>query len=149
MGIQRKQGTPKPAKGFTRGKIPNDSYFFSWGHWLVDDCYETCIQIDVHKAYNKSIMLHYPHQQADRIDDGRAQWILHYLTRCTQKFSSVQSLSHVRLCDPMNRSTPGLPVHHKLPEITQIHIHRVSDAIQPPHPLSSPSPPGSNSKRQL
>ena len=41
-----------------------------------------------------------------------------------------------RPCDPMNRSTPGLPVHHQLPEFTQTHIHRVSDAIQPSHPLS-------------
>ena len=45
------------------------------------------------------------------------------------------------LCDPMNHSTPGLPVHHKLPEFTQTHAHRVGDAIQPSHPLSSPSPP--------
>ena len=44
------------------------------------------------------------------------------------------------LCDPMNRSTPGLPVHHQLLEFTQTHVHRVSDAIQPSHPLSSPSP---------
>ena len=44
----------------------------------------------------------------------------------------------------MNRSMPGLPVHHQLPEFTQIHIHRVSDAIQPSHPLSSPSPPAPN-----
>ena len=43
-------------------------------------------------------------------------------------------------CDPMNRSTPGLPVHHQLPEFTETHVHRVSDAIQPSHPLSSPSP---------
>ena len=48
------------------------------------------------------------------------------------------------LCDPMNRSTPGLPVHHQLPEFTQTHIHQVSDAIQPSHPLSSPSPPAPN-----
>ena len=48
------------------------------------------------------------------------------------------------LCGPMNRSTPGLPVHHKLPEFTQTHVHRVGDAIQPSHPLSSPSPPASN-----
>ena len=47
-------------------------------------------------------------------------------------------------CDPMNRSTPGLTVHHQLPEFTQTHIHRVSDAIQPSHPLSSPSPPAPN-----
>ena len=62
----------------------------------------------------------------------------------TIQFSSVQSLSHVRLCDPMNRSTPGLPVHHQLPEFTQTHAHRVSDAIQPSHPLSSPSSPAPN-----
>ena len=56
------------------------------------------------------------------------------------QFSSVaQSCS--TLCDPTNRSTPGLPVHHQLPEFTQTHGHRVSDAIQPSHPLSSPSPP--------
>ena len=44
------------------------------------------------------------------------------------------------LCDPMNRRTPGFPVHHQLPEFTQTHVHQVSDAIQPSHPLSSPSP---------
>jgi len=48
------------------------------------------------------------------------------------------------LCDPMNHSTPGLPVHHQLPEFTQTHVHRVSDAIQPSHPLSSPFPPAPN-----
>ena len=48
------------------------------------------------------------------------------------------------LCDPMNHSTPGLPVHHQLPEFTQTHVHQVSDAIQPSHPLSSPSPPAPN-----
>ena len=56
------------------------------------------------------------------------------------QFSSVAQ-SCPTLCDPMNRSTPGLPVHHRLPEFTQTHVHRVSDAIQPSHPLSSPSPP--------
>ena len=48
------------------------------------------------------------------------------------------------LCDPMNRSTPGLPVHHQLPEFTETHVHWVSDAIQPSHPLLSPSPPDPN-----
>ena len=57
------------------------------------------------------------------------------------QFSSVAQLCPT-LCDPMNRSTPGLPVHH--PEFTQTHVHRVSDAIQPSHPLSSPSPPAPN-----
>ena len=59
------------------------------------------------------------------------------------QFSSVAQ-SCPTLCDPMNRSTPGLPVRHQLPEFTQTHVHRVSDAIQPSHPLSSPSPPAPN-----
>ena len=58
-------------------------------------------------------------------------------------FSSVTQLC-LTLCDPMNRSKSGLPVHHQLPEFTQTHIHRVDDAIQPSHPLSSPSPPAPN-----
>ena len=62
----------------------------------------------------------------------------------TVQFSSVQSLSRVRLCDPMNHSTPSLPVHHHLPEFTLTHVHRVRDAIQPSHPRSSPSPPAPN-----
>ena len=52
--------------------------------------------------------------------------------------------SCLTLCDPMNCSTPGLPVHHQLPEFTQTHVHRVSDAIHSSHPLSSPSPPAPN-----
>ena len=59
------------------------------------------------------------------------------------QFSSVAQLCQT-LCDPMNHSTPGLPVHHQLSEFTQTHVHRVSDAIQPSHPLSSPSPPAPN-----
>ena len=59
------------------------------------------------------------------------------------QFSSVTQ-SCLTLCDPMNRSTPGLPVHHHLPEFTQTRVHRVGDAIQPSHPLSSPSPPAPN-----
>ena len=59
------------------------------------------------------------------------------------QFSSVAQ-SCLTLCDPMNCSTPGLPVHHHLPEFTQTHIHWVGDAIQPSHPLSSPSPPAPN-----
>ena len=89
-----------------------------------------------------------------------ANWKLHQHLHCTLlhslllsatwawwlkslKFSSVAQ-SCPTLCDPMNRSTPGLPVHHQLPEFTQTHVHRVIDAIQPSHPLSSPSPPAPN-----
>ena len=67
------------------------------------------------------------------------------LTYLKHTFSSVQfssvAQSYPTLCDPMNRSTPGLPVHHKLLEFTQTHVHH---AIQPSHPLSSPSPPAPN-----
>ena len=59
------------------------------------------------------------------------------------QFSSVVQLCPT-LCDPMDRSMPGLPVHHQLPEFTQTHVHWVGDAIQPSHPLSSPSPPAFN-----
>ena len=66
----------------------------------------------------------------------------------SKRFSSVQFNSVAQscptLCDPMNRSTPGLPIHHQLPEFTQTHVHRVGDAIQPSLPLSSPSPPAPN-----
>ena len=59
------------------------------------------------------------------------------------QFSSVAQ-SCPTLCDPMDCSTPGLPVHHQLPELAQTHVHRVSDTIQPSHPLSSPSSPTFN-----
>ena len=61
----------------------------------------------------------------------------------SQSVSSV-SQSCTTLFDPMNHSTPRLPVHHQLPEFTQTHVHQVGDAIQPSHPLSSPSPPAPN-----
>ena len=59
------------------------------------------------------------------------------------EFSSVAQPCST-LCNPMNRSMRGLPFHHQLPEFTQTHVPRVCDAIQPPHPLSSPSPPAPN-----
>ena len=59
------------------------------------------------------------------------------------QFSSV-SQSCPTLCDPMDHSSSGLPVHHQLPEFTQTHVHRVGDAIKTSHPLSSPSPPAFN-----
>ena len=74
--------------------------------------------------------------------------IFSYHPTSSVQFSSVAQ-SCPTLCDLMNCSTPGLPVHHQLPEFTQIHVHRVGDAIQPSHPLSSPSPPApSPSQRQ-
>ena len=62
------------------------------------------------------------------------------------QFSSVAQ-SSLTLCDPMNCSIPGLPVHHQLPEFTQTHVHQVGDAIQPSHPLLSPSPTAPNTSQ--
>ena len=66
-----------------------------------------------------------------------------HITSHSVQFSAVAQ-SCLTLCDPMNRSMPGLPVHHQLPEFTETHVHRVGDAIQPSHPLASPSPPAPN-----
>jgi len=67
----------------------------------------------------------------------------HTHTHTSVQFSSVAQLCPT-LCDPMNPSTPGLPVHHQLLEFTQTHVHWVSDTIKPSHPLSSPPPPAPN-----
>ena len=66
----------------------------------------------------------------------------------SQCISSVQLLSGVQLCHPMDCSTPGFPVHHQLPELAQIHVHQVGDAIQPSGPLSFPSPAFNLSQHQ-
>ena len=87
------------------------------------------IQIGYYKFYSK-IMFIAVMSLENQCD---TQWTL-------SSSSSSVAQSCPTLCDPMNRSTPGLPVHHQLPEFTQTHVHRVSDAIQPSHPLSSPSP---------
>ena len=91
-----------------------------------------------------------------KICSWKSRWIFSSCSQHTYKFSSdrikylffqfssVQLLSCVWLCDPMNHSTPGLPVHHQLPEFTQTPVHQVNYAIQPSHPLSSPSPPAPN-----
>ena len=63
--------------------------------------------------------------------------------RSQLQFTSLAQ-SRLTLCNPMNHSTPGLPVHHQLSEFTQTHAHRVGDVIQPSHPLSPPSPPAPN-----
>ena len=65
------------------------------------------------------------------------------MTQTSVQFSSVTQ-SCLTLCDPMDCSTPGLPVHHQLLELAQTHVHRISDAIQIPHPLSTPPPPAFN-----
>ena len=69
------------------------------------------------------------------------RWILYQLShKGSHRTDSSVAQSCLTLCDPVDWSTPGVPVHHQLPELTQTHVHKVGDAIQPYHPLSSPSP---------
>ena len=74
---------------------------------------------------------------------GSMKQDLNYLPRNSVQFSSVAQ-SCLTLCDPTNRSMPGLPVHHQLPEFIQTHVHQVGDAMQPSHPLSAPYPSAPN-----
>ena len=86
------------------------------------------------------------HQQASPLNWKSRVFIsisFYHLNTRSDQITSVAQLCPT-LCDPMNRSTPGLPVHHQLPEFTQTHVHQVSDAIQPSRSLSSPSPPAPN-----
>ena len=89
-----------------------------------------------------TIFLYYlSHYQEDTVISFSHYFLTNHIL--VNQFSSVAQ-SCPTLCDPMNRSMPGLPVYHQLPEFTQTRFHRVSDAIQAPHPLSSPSPPAPN-----
>ena len=90
-----------------------------------------------------SAIFHEPVQRWNGISNKNSSLFKKMVVACISQFSSVTQ-SCPTVCDPMNCSTPGLPVHHHLPEFTQTHVHRVNDAIQPSHPLSSPSPPAPN-----
>ena len=100
--------------------VPLIAGFWSFYHkWLFDivKCFSTLIEMTI--------------------------WFLSFILFTSAQFISVVQ-SCPTLCNPINRSTPGLPVHHQLPEFIQTHVRRVTDAIQPSHPLSSPSPPAPN-----
>ena len=120
--------------------ILSNNWFDSWLHicktlsrWQK---YKYLFKLFIISIYS---IIHYPLVQLLLI-----KWYLNdFLVKHSVQFSSVAQ-SYPTLCDPMNRSMPGLPVHHQLPEFIQTHIHWVSDAIQPSHPLSSPSPPALN-----
>ena len=77
---------------------------------------------------------------------AQISWAVHPRSHPWRHRHQIRSVAQScpTLCDPMNHSMPGLPVHHQLPEFTETHVHRVSDAIQPSHPLSSPSLPAPN-----
>ena len=101
------------------------------------------------RSLSKEIILHF-HKENSTLYNKALTWdsLNVYQLGTGSKSCSVQygsvTQSCLTLCDPMDCSTPGLPVHHQLPEFTQTHVHWVSDAIQPPHPLLSPSPPTFN-----
>ena len=109
--------------------------------WMPSLCKELWGQQEVEKYI---VLSYYP-------DNHKRVWeikwaqicIINWQTVVSVQFSSVAQ-SCPALCDPMNSSTPGLPVHHQLPEFTQTHVHQVGDAIQPSHPVSSPSLPAPN-----
>ena len=96
------------------------------------------LYICLHLIYNAVIVSSV--QQSESVIHVSITFQICFLLGCSVQFSR----SVVSLFNPMNRSTPGLPVHHKLLEFTQTHVHWVSDAIQPSHPLSFPSPPAPN-----
>ena len=105
---------------------------------LYSICQQIWITQQWPKDWKRSVFIPIPKK-------GNAKKCSNYCTIAliSVQFSSVAQ-SRPTLCDPMNRSTPGLPVHHHLPEFTQTHVHRVSDAIQPFQPPLLPSPPTFN-----
>ena len=110
---------------------------------------ETCISMFIAALFN-TIAKTWKQTNSPSTDEWIKMWcvcvcvcVYTYVYIYNIQFSSVNQL-YLTLCNPMNRSTPGLPVHHQLPKFTQTHVHRVGDAIQPSHPLSSPSPPAPN-----
>ena len=98
------------------------------------------LSLHKHSTFNKAQSTLFLKTNSKGKDSEKERILWSYMRH---QFQSVAQ-SCLTLCDPMNRSTPGLPVHHQLPESTQTHVHWVGDAIQPCHPLSSPSPPAPN-----
>ena len=112
---------------------------------LISKIYKQLIQLNTRKTNNpikkwaKNLNRHFSKEDIPMAN----KHVKRSSTSLIIQFSSVAQLC-LTLCDPMNHSTPGLPVQHQLPEFTQSHVHWVGDAIQPSHPLSSPSPPALN-----
>ena len=110
-----------------------------WLHWML------CVLFTFSQNFNLSrTSWHHGTLSQTLIIHIKLMPLWFCLLRIAVQFSSVQLFSRVWLCDPMNCSTPGLPVHHQLLEFTQTHVHQVGDAIQPSHPLLSPFIPAPN-----
>ena len=110
----------------------------------IQTAHTTQHQKELTTQLNMGIFEKYKQTFLQRHTDGQeAHEKMLNITNYSVRFSSVAQ-SCPTVCDPMNRSMQGLPVHHQLQEFTQTHVHRVGDAIQPSHPLLSPSPPAPN-----
>ena len=114
---------------------------------ILGELSQTKTNIIVYHLQVESNFLNYTNELIYKIEtdlrDIKNKRITDFKNKLTVQFSAVAQ-SCPTLCHSMNRSTPGLPVHHQLPQFTQTHVHRVGDAIQPSHPRSSPSPPAPN-----
>ena len=109
--------------------------------WLLELSSISLERTDLHKSPSHQLLPFVPFN----LENWAGLKCVGFQTHLEQVSSVQSSLSVVSDSrDPINCSTPGLPVHHQLPEFTQTHVHRVSDAIQPSHPLPSPSPPAPN-----
>ena len=147
------------AKGFRQDPVPAGAWLL--GEQEEDRCHR-CVQVSL-SVEVKAVLVphaHWPFPFNDILSLSPSRYVtLGMLLNFSEPVSSSGRWRHVlissaqfssvtqscpTLCDPMNRSTPGLPVHHHLPEFTQTYLHRVSDPIQPAHPLSSPFPPAPN-----
>ena len=112
----------------SHSKSEKTYFYYPAPMYLILECWYTCILV------------------SELLTHARWEITINYIQLLCAVFfhQSVQSLSCVWLCDPMDCSMPGFPVHHQLPELTQTHIHRVAYAIQPSHLLLSSSPPAPN-----
>ena len=119
-----------------------------WGHKESDRTEQLSLHLyDLKVSFQKILLFNKETNRGFTGEEPDRHHLIQWSELISVQFSLVAQ-SCPTLCDPMNRSTPGLPVYYKLPEFTQTHAHRVGDAIQPSHPLSSPSPAPSPSQHQ-